>query len=267
MLMALPVTGFFPGTLSFDDPAVADEAIVPNFSGCKHPDDGGDVIDNRYSWSFFRLLTKTLGVGVDSGWVHRDWGVASRQGFDTTNLTIKGEVYRNDFHETLVSAGLAWGIGHSGTQGIGANAPDSIIPGVFFGKGFGDLPDSLAWLRPFGITGAVTLEHPTTGTAVNFGIDDQSGQLSPMVTRTVDTLHWGFALEFSTLYLTDRFTPGKLPKREPLNQLVPLIELSFVSPRGDKTSATMNPGLSYVAVTWQIAAEAILPLNTEAGHS
>ena len=23
---------FFPGTLSFDDPAVADEAIVPNFS-------------------------------------------------------------------------------------------------------------------------------------------------------------------------------------------------------------------------------------------
>jgi len=27
----------------------------------------------------------------------------------------------------------------------------------------------------------------------------------------------------------------------------------------------MNPGLSYVAVTWQIAAEAIVPLNTEGG--
>jgi len=26
---------FFPGTLSFDDPAVADEAIVPNFAGFK----------------------------------------------------------------------------------------------------------------------------------------------------------------------------------------------------------------------------------------
>ena len=69
------------------------------------------------------------------------------------------------------------------------------------------------------------------------------------------------------MYLTDRFTPGKLPKREPLNQLVPLVEFSFVSPRGDKTSATMNPGLSYVAVAWQIAAEAIVPLNGEAGHS
>jgi hypothetical protein len=256
---------FFPGTLTFDDPAVADEAIVPNFSASKHPGDDGDVVDNRYSWSFFRLLTKTLGVGIDSGRVHRNWGVAPRSGFDTTNLTVKGELYRSDLHETLVAASLTWGIAHSGAQGIGANAPDLIAPGIFFGKGFGDLPDNLAWLRPFGITGAATLEHPMTGTAVNFGIDDQSGQLNPMIKRKVDTLHWGFALEFSTLYLTNRFTPGKLPKREPLNQLVPLIEFSFDSPRGEKTAATMNPGLSYVAETWQLAAEAIVPLNTEGG--
>lgn len=38
---------FFPGTLTFDDPAVADEAILPNFSGLNHPDGGGDVTDNR----------------------------------------------------------------------------------------------------------------------------------------------------------------------------------------------------------------------------
>ena len=88
-----------------------------------------------------------------------------------------------------------------------------------------------------------------------------------MLSRNVDTLHWGFALEFSTLYLTSRFTPGKLPKEEPLNQLVPLVEFSFHSPRGQKTAATMNPGLSYVAVSWQVAAEAIVPLNSEAGRS
>jgi hypothetical protein len=28
----------------------------------------------------------------------------------------------------------------------------------------------------------------------------------------------------------------------------------------------MNPGLSYVAVSWQVAAEAIVPLNREAGR-
>jgi hypothetical protein len=32
MPMASLAIGFFPGTLSFDDPAVADEAIVPNFA-------------------------------------------------------------------------------------------------------------------------------------------------------------------------------------------------------------------------------------------
>jgi hypothetical protein len=134
---------FFPGTLSFDDPAVADEAIVPNFASPKEPGEGGDLVGDRYSWSFFRLLTKTLGVGIDSGWVHRDWGVTSRSGFDTTNLTIKGEVYRNDLHETLVSAGLVWGLGHSGAQGIGANAPDLIVPGIFFGKGSATFPITL----------------------------------------------------------------------------------------------------------------------------
>jgi hypothetical protein len=258
---------FFPGTLAFDDPAVADEAIVPNFSSAKHPDGGGYVVDNRIDWSFFRLLTPNLGVGIDSGWIHRNWGSSRRSGFDVTNLTVKGLAYRNDIHEILVSAGFSWGIGHSGAKGIAANAPDLVQPGIFFGKGFGDLPDALAWLRPFAITGAVTLEHPMTGSSINFGIDPQTSQLVPMFTRAVDTLHWGFALEFSTLYLTSRFTPGKLPKEEPLNQLVPLVEFSFHSPRGEKTAATMNPGLSYVAVTWQVAAEAIVPLNSEAGRS
>ena len=202
---------FFPGTLTFDDPAVADEAIVPNFASSKHLGEGGDVVDNRFSWSFFRLLTKTLGVGIDSGWIHRNWGVSQRSGFDTTNLTIKGEVYRNDLHETLVAAGLGWGIGHSGAQGVGSNAPDLITPGIFFGKGFGDLPDSLAWLRPFGITGAVTLEHPMTGSSINFGIDEQTGQLTPMVTRKVDTLSMSPSgrLISSNMraYCSERFAP------------------------------------------------------------
>jgi hypothetical protein len=258
---------FFPGTLAFDDPAVADESRLPLFSSSKHPGEGSDVVDNRFSWSFFRLLTPTVGVGIDSGWVHRNWPNARRSGFDTTSLSIKGEVYRNDLHETLVAAALAWDIGHSGAQGIGANGPDAIHPGIFFGKGFGDLPDSLAWLRPFAVTGAVTLERPMTGNSINFGVDPLSGQLGPTLTRNVDTLHWGFALEFSTLYLTKRFTPGKLPKEEPLNQFVPLVEFAFDSPRGLKTAATMNPGLSYVAVSWQVAAEAIVPLNSEAGRS
>src|SRR4029077_12428456 len=141
---------FFPGTLQLDDPAVADEAIVPLFSTFKHPAEIGDgnVVDNAFNWALFRLLTPKLGIGVDSGWVHRNWGVGRRSGFDITSVDLKGEVYRNDLHE---------------------------IP------------------------------------------------------RNIAVTHWGLAVEFSTLYLTNRFTPGKLPKQEPLNQFVPLVEFAFDS--------------------------------------
>ena len=122
-------------------------------------------------------------------------------------LTLKSLLYKNEMHEVMVSTGVAWGIGHSGAQGVGANKPDTILPGIFFGKGFGDAPDSLSWLRPFAITGAITLEHPMTGTSINSCIDQQTGQLGPMLTRNVDTLHWGFSLQYSTFYLTRRPIP------------------------------------------------------------
>ena len=151
---------FFVGTLAFDDPSVADEAIVPNFSTLNHSVEGGNATDNRFDWSFTRLLTPVLQVQVDSGWIHRNWPTARTSGFATTDVGIKSEIYRNNQHEMLVSAGLLWGIGHSGAQVVGADEPNSMLPGVFFGKGFGDLPDGLAWLRPFAITGAFVDELP-----------------------------------------------------------------------------------------------------------
>jgi hypothetical protein len=54
-----------------------------------------------------------------------------------------------------------------------------------------------------------------------------------MTTNFRETLRWGLALEYSTLYLTDRFTGGP-PKEEPLYQFVTLIEFAFVSPAGEK---------------------------------
>src|SRR5262249_35371875 len=116
MRMVLPAIVSFPARSR----SVADEAILPNFASSKSPVDGGNVVDNRFDWSFFRLLTPTLGVGVDSAWVHRNWGNALRSGFDVTSLGRKGEVYRNNLHEMLVSARLGWGIG---TQGLKVSMP------------------------------------------------------------------------------------------------------------------------------------------------
>ena len=150
----------FAGTLAFDDPAVADELALPAFSTFNEAVEGGNARDNRIGWAFSRLLTPTLAVSVESGWIHRSWAAGQRSGFDTTNLGIKAEIFRDNRHEMLVAAGLAWGIGRSGASGVGANGPHTIQPGIFFGKGFGDLPDSLAWLRPFAVTGSVAAELP-----------------------------------------------------------------------------------------------------------
>jgi hypothetical protein len=51
-------------------------------------------------------------------------------GFDTTDVRLKYEAYRDNRHEALVSVGVAWGLGHSGAAAIGADGPNTIQPGV-----------------------------------------------------------------------------------------------------------------------------------------
>jgi hypothetical protein len=79
-------------------------------------------------------------------------------------------------------------------------------------------------------------------------------------------LHWGTSLQFSTLYLTSRFTGGP-PVEEPLFQWLALVELAGDTPRNGKAGITANPGIAYVGDNYQVAAELILPLNREAGRA
>ena len=39
---------YFDGTLTFDDPAAADEAILPNYSNLDHPAQGSTVAENPH---------------------------------------------------------------------------------------------------------------------------------------------------------------------------------------------------------------------------
>jgi hypothetical protein len=255
---------YFDGTMTFDDPAVADEAILPLFTYQQYPAQDSAVAENRINVAFARLLTPTLAFTLDSGWLHQNWPVGHTSGFDKTDIGLKYEAYRNNQHETLVSASLAWGIGHSGSAAVGTDAPDTIQPGIFVGKGFGDLPASLSWLRPFAITAAVVDEVPLGSVGRALAPNLASGGFDRVISPAVETLHWGFSIQYRTLYLTSRFDGGP-PKEEPLNQWVPLVEFRFDSPRGQPTAATANPGFAYVAVTWQVSAEAIIPLNHAGG--
>ena len=93
---------YFDGTLTFDDPAVADEAILPFYTNLAFPTEGGNVAQNLVDWSFARLLTPTLALTYDSGWIHQNWPFGHASGSATTNVGLKYEAYRNNQHETLV---------------------------------------------------------------------------------------------------------------------------------------------------------------------
>jgi hypothetical protein len=136
------------------------------------------------------------------------------------------------------------GIGHTGARGVGADAPNTIQPGVFFGKGLGDPPDSLSWLRPFAVTGAIVDEVQVGSSgAMALAPNLATWRFESVRAPGVETLHWGFSIQYSAFYLTSRFD-GSPAKNEPLNQLVPLVEFKFDSPRGQYSAATMNPGFA-----------------------
>ena len=64
---------YFVGTLAFDNPSVSDEAIVPLYSAINYPAQEGNVAENRIHWAFDRLLTPTLALTYDGGWIHQSW--------------------------------------------------------------------------------------------------------------------------------------------------------------------------------------------------
>lgn len=56
--------------------------------------------------------------------------------FAVTHLLIKGLVYENDPHETLMFASLIWGVGVFGTKAVGGYGPNTLRPSLTFGSEF-----------------------------------------------------------------------------------------------------------------------------------
>jgi len=256
---------FFPGTMTFDDPAVADEFQVI-YDSVRTPLGNGQVTDHIGDFSFARLVTDRIAIGAESGLIGRSWGSVNQTGAMGTSVNIKTNFYRDDLDETLFAASLTYAIANSGSERVGARTPSSLQPALFAGQGLGNLPESVAWLRPFGFVGAAAVEFPLRGSSDSLDYSDGRTVAMPVRNRTPVTVHSGFAIEYSTLYLTDRFVPGKLPDEEPLFQVLPVVEFAFDSPQGEKTRGTANPGISYIHDEWQISAEAVMPLSRQAGR-
>jgi len=157
-------------------------------------------------------------------------------------------------HQALGLLGLNVTWGHTGRPVVGAPDFTTLSPTFDFGKGFGDIPRSLPWLRPFAITGNLGFDFPTQATT--------AGVPNP------NNFNYGFALEYSFPYI--QCCVKDIGLRPPFSQLIPLVEVAFTTPisraPANQTTGTIQPGIIWAGPYFQIGAEAIIPANRLTGH-
>ena len=261
---------FFPATLTTDDPFVADELSLPTLSTIRTPDNGG-TREFDASVDISKRITPYLDIEISEDEI----SLFPRQGSNKTglgNLELgsKFQFYTNEPHELILSAGVDITVGGTGSRQVGRDAFTTWSPGLFFGKGFGDLPVSLPWLRPFALTGNVSVDLPNSASTRTFGtVDPATGRRDVSVDRNPVSLETDFALEYSLIYLQEHVRDVGL--RKPFDRLIPLVEFVIDTPldrgQGGLTTGTVNPGVVWSGRFCQFGMEAVVPLNERSGHN
>jgi hypothetical protein len=245
---------FFPATLAIDDPAVADELSFPTIAGFK-PDPDTRELD--VSGEYSKRLTPRLGVSIESGWTRLTGGGAKLEGFQNLETSVKYQFLTDAAHELIVSGAIDVEWGGTGADRVGAEEISAVAPTLFFGKGAGDLPERLNFLRPLAVTGAISYETPTKAHE-----DTPAGP-----EETTQSLLYGFTLQYSLPYLNGRVRQTGWP--DFFNQLTPIVEARFESPvvnsHGERTTGAIQPGFIWANRKMQIGVEAIIPINSESG--
>lgn len=258
---------FLPATLATDDPCVADELSLPTISAFGT----GDVPSTSevdISGEFSKRITDTIGVSIASTWSHiTSPDMPTVHGFQNLETTIKWQLATLARHEFVMSAGLSIEWGGTGAQAVGAESFSTYTPTVWFGKGFGDLPDSLDWLRPLAITGQVGYAIP--GSAGTLTVDPDTGDVDAEYHPQV--LRWGGSLQYSMPYLRSNVVDLDLP--EFLNRMNLIVEAALETPvantltSGGLTTGTVNPGVIWTGNYFQVGVEAIVPVNRQSGSN
>ena len=245
---------FFPATILTDDPFVADEISLPQLSVNPPDPDGAQQRDIQIDLS--KRITPDTGVIIGDSWQRlKPSGLPAVTGLGPLRTEGQYQLFVNGPHEALGLVGLNVTWAHTGrVQALGAPDFTTLSPTFNFGKGMGDLPRSLPYLRPFAITGNLGFDFPTKV--------ESAGVPNP------NNFNYGFAFEYSFPYL--QCCVKDIGLREPFNRLIPLVELAFSTPinriPASQTIGTVQPGIIWAGQYFQIGAEAILPVNRLAGH-
>ena len=245
---------FFPATILTDDPFVADEMSLPTVTRNPTGPDGSQEIDLDVDLS--KRITPDLGVTLGEGWAYlQPKGAGAATGLTGLDTGLQYQLFVNAPHEAIGLVGLNVSWAHTGrVAALGAPDFTTLTPTFDFGKGFGDLPYSLPWLRPIAITGNLSVDFPTK--------TESAGAPNP------NNVNYGFAFEYSLPYL--ECCVKDIGLRRPWSQLIPLVEIAFTTPinriPASRTVGTIQPGIIWSGQYFQIGAEAIIPATGATGH-
>jgi hypothetical protein len=261
---------FFPATLTTDDPFVADELSLPTLTKLPNTNDSPATHETDVGVDIAKRLFPNFGVEFGQSWNHQtQTGNGQHEGFSNLEFGMKYQFLLDAEHEAVASIGFNAELGGTGAKRIGADRFTTYSPGLFFGKGFGDLPDSMSWVRPLAVTGLLQYQVPGSAKDSTTVTDPVTGAPSLSFTHHPDQLVWGFAVEYSLIYLQSQVRDVGLPK--PLDRMIPLVEFAFQTPTtpgfGTKTTGTINPGVLWAGQYMQVGAEALIPVNHASGST
>jgi hypothetical protein len=245
---------FFPATLLTDDPFVADEMSFPTLTRPPTGADGAQELDVGVDLA--KRITSRIGFTIHDQWQYVQPKDASPvKGFNALSTGVQYQLFVNAPHEAIGLVGLNAIWGHTGrVQAFAAPDFTTLTPTFDFGKGFGDLPDSLPYLRPFAVTGNLSVGFPT--------------KVESNGSPNANTFNYGVAVEYSLEYLQHHVMDVGLVK--PFDRMIPLVEVAMTTPfnrgQGGLTTGTVQPGVIWAGQYYQIGAEMIVPMNRLSGH-
>jgi hypothetical protein len=255
----------FPATLTIDDPAVADEASLPTVTYQPHRATDGtpytDEID--VTGEFDKRITEHLGVAINDGYsILKPQGMKSLDGWQNLAVTLKYQAVTDTEHEFITSFGVIKQFGGTGAERIGAATAGTTTPTIYAGKGLGDLPDSLDYLRPLAITGTFGYQFADERTQTVGGLPALQFSTNP------DQLVIGASIQYSLPYLQSQIRDIGLG--DVLGKVVPLVEFAYSTPAtqgfGATTQGTIAPGFIYIGRSFQVGIEALIPATKATGN-
>jgi hypothetical protein len=246
---------FFPTTFAVDDPFINDELSVLFHSSEANGEAGRPrVRTTSLGVGFSKRILPGFGLELDQDYLWLNTaGEGTTSGFGNLAVTLKYQFLTSDAHETILSVGISDEIGGIGSSRVGAESFSTITPTFFFGKGLGDLPESVGFLRPLAVTGTVGASFPTQ--RATEGVENPT------------TLSWAFTVQYSLMYLQSAVKDVGLGA--PFNRLVALVELPLQTClNGDcagQTTWTVNPGVAWIGKSVELAAAAEIPMTSQSG--